>query len=111
MEGLASTKKTILCDGAMKSICEKLHFWSIADRQNTANEDSDLVKKETNEIDITADSVDSTAADMNSHPPLAYPNCDLNIWLRTCQTEIITPLEGISTGAIPTWINGNLFSY
>lgn len=109
MEGLAATTKTSLCDGAMKSICAKFHFWSIVERKKAANESDNLDKKESNGIDVISDSADSTAAEIKSNPPLAYPNCDLNIWLRTCHTEIITPLEGISTGAIPTWISGSLY--
>ncbi|XP_046654167.1 carotenoid isomerooxygenase-like [Daphnia pulicaria] len=40
-----------------------------------------------------------------TNPPtsMAYPNCDLNIWLRSCEIEVINPLEGITTGAIPLW--------
>jgi hypothetical protein len=47
---------------------------------------------------------------LKTNPPTSpkYPNCDLNIWLRTCEVEILNPLEGIATGAIPTWVNGNL---
>ena len=39
----------------------------------------------------------------------AYPNCDLDIWLRSCREEIIKPLNGKTTGTIPTWINGCLY--
>ncbi|XP_046459953.1 carotenoid isomerooxygenase-like isoform X2 [Daphnia pulex] len=46
-----------------------------------------------------------------TNPPtsMAYPNCDLNIWLRSCEIEVINPLEGITTGAIPLWVNGSLY--
>lgn len=37
-----------------------------------------------------------------------YPNCDVNVWLRSCEHEIIEPVEGIVTGEIPSWINGSL---
>lgn len=40
---------------------------------------------------------------------LLYPNCDLTIWLRTCEEEVITPLDGVTTGTIPVWINGTLY--
>lgn len=37
-----------------------------------------------------------------------YPNCDVNVWLRSCEKEIIEPMLGIVTGNIPLWINGSL---
>jgi hypothetical protein len=37
-----------------------------------------------------------------------YPNCDVNVWLRSCEQEIIEPVEGVVSGEIPTWINGAL---
>lgn len=29
-----------------------------------------------------------------------YPNCDVNIWLRSCEKEIIDPMQGKVTGKI-----------
>lgn len=37
-----------------------------------------------------------------------YPNCDTTIWLRSCEKEIIEPIEGVITGNIPKWIDGCL---
>ncbi|ALC46793.1 ninaB [Drosophila busckii] len=37
-----------------------------------------------------------------------YPNCSSDVWLRSCEQEILTPLEGHITGHIPTWLNGSL---
>lgn len=37
-----------------------------------------------------------------------YPNCDVNVWLRSCEKEIIDPVDGVVIGEIPTWINGSL---
>lgn len=37
-----------------------------------------------------------------------YPNCDVNVWLRSCEKEIIEPINGILSGSIPSWINGCL---
>lgn len=37
-----------------------------------------------------------------------YPNCDVNVWLRSCEKEIIEPVEGVVHGEIPSWINGSL---
>lgn len=37
-----------------------------------------------------------------------YPNCDVNVWLRSCEHEIIDPVEGVVSGEIPSWINGSL---
>lgn len=35
-------------------------------------------------------------------------NCDVNVWLRSCEQEIIDPIEGVESGEIPAWINGSL---
>ncbi|XP_044744862.1 carotenoid isomerooxygenase isoform X2 [Coccinella septempunctata] len=37
-----------------------------------------------------------------------YPNCDVNVWLRSCEEEIIEPLEGCVKGTIPPWLQGCL---
>lgn len=37
-----------------------------------------------------------------------YPNCDVNVWLRSCEQEILDPVEGVVSGEIPMWINGSL---
>ncbi|XP_055612712.1 carotenoid isomerooxygenase isoform X2 [Uranotaenia lowii] len=37
-----------------------------------------------------------------------YPNCDVNVWLRSCEQEIVNPIEGIVKGNIPEWLNGSL---
>ncbi|XP_045461603.1 carotenoid isomerooxygenase [Harmonia axyridis] len=37
-----------------------------------------------------------------------YPNCDVNVWLRSCEEEIIEPLEGVVKGTIPSWLQGSL---
>ena len=37
-----------------------------------------------------------------------YPNYDMEVWLRTCEQEILKPIEGIMTGEIPAWVNGAL---
>lgn len=37
-----------------------------------------------------------------------YPNCDVNVWLRSCEKEIVEPINGIIKGQIPEWINGSL---
>lgn len=37
-----------------------------------------------------------------------YPNCDVNVWLRSCEQEIVDPVEGVVSGEIPSWINGSL---
>ncbi|XP_060536500.1 carotenoid isomerooxygenase isoform X2 [Cylas formicarius] len=38
----------------------------------------------------------------------AYPNCDGSIWLRSCEQEIVEPIDGEIKGEIPTWLNGSL---
>lgn len=37
-----------------------------------------------------------------------YPNCDTSIWLRSCEKEVINPIDGVSRGVIPTWLEGSL---
>ncbi|ENN81377.1 hypothetical protein YQE_02194, partial [Dendroctonus ponderosae] len=37
-----------------------------------------------------------------------YPNCDSEIWLRSCKQEVTEPLQGETKGKIPTWLNGTL---
>lgn len=37
-----------------------------------------------------------------------YPNCDVNIWLRSCEEEIIEPVDGCISGEIPLWLKGSL---
>ncbi|XP_045768128.1 carotenoid isomerooxygenase-like [Maniola jurtina] len=37
-----------------------------------------------------------------------YPNYDMDIWFRTCEQEVIKPLEGKVTGTIPSWVQGTL---
>ncbi|XP_062557482.1 carotenoid isomerooxygenase isoform X2 [Armigeres subalbatus] len=37
-----------------------------------------------------------------------YPNCDVNVWLRSCEHEIVEPIEGVVKGVVPEWLNGSL---
>ncbi|XP_038214747.1 carotenoid isomerooxygenase-like isoform X1 [Zerene cesonia] len=37
-----------------------------------------------------------------------YPNCDSNVWLRSCGEETVEPLKGEITGRIPAWLRGTL---
>lgn len=37
-----------------------------------------------------------------------YPNCDVTVWLRSCEKEIILPIRGEKSGEIPSWLNGSL---
>ncbi|VVC89980.1 unnamed protein product [Leptidea sinapis] len=37
-----------------------------------------------------------------------YPACDSNVWLRSCQEEIVQPITGHVTGDIPRWLRGTL---
>ncbi|XP_058120242.1 carotenoid isomerooxygenase isoform X1 [Anopheles ziemanni] len=40
--------------------------------------------------------------------PEMYPNCDVNVWLRSCEQEIVDPIEGTVQGTVPEWLNGSL---
>lgn len=37
-----------------------------------------------------------------------YPDCDVSVWLRSCEEEIVTPIAGEVEGHIPKWLNGYL---
>lgn len=37
-----------------------------------------------------------------------YPNCDVSVWMRSCEKEITMPISGKVRGAIPAWLNGSL---
>ncbi|XP_012275507.1 carotenoid isomerooxygenase isoform X2 [Orussus abietinus] len=37
-----------------------------------------------------------------------WPNCDSTIWMRSCEREVIDPIKGKVTGAIPKWLRGIL---
>ncbi|CAK1549423.1 unnamed protein product [Leptosia nina] len=37
-----------------------------------------------------------------------YPNCESYVWLRSCEEEIIHPINGEITGEIPNWLRGTL---
>ncbi|XP_022912105.2 carotenoid isomerooxygenase isoform X1 [Onthophagus taurus] len=40
---------------------------------------------------------------------ILFPNCDPEIWLRSCENEILTPLPSkFSSGTIPKWLEGTL---
>lgn len=113
MEGLPSVNLS-LWDVTMKSICAKFHFWSFAEwKKNKTTRTSNLIT-ETNGV-LVEPAAAFTAplgavCTLNSNSDsLAYPNCDLAIWLRTCEKEVITPLDGVTTGNIPTWIRGSLY--
>ncbi|CAG0914101.1 unnamed protein product [Notodromas monacha] len=52
------------------------------------------------------DSEDSRGAEQEEG--IYYPNCDATIWLRTCENEVVEPIEGKVKGIIPVWLNGTL---
>ncbi|XP_059486295.1 carotenoid isomerooxygenase [Neocloeon triangulifer] len=37
-----------------------------------------------------------------------YPNCDVNVWLRSCENEEPLPVEGTLSGELPVWLKGCL---
>ncbi|KAK9729173.1 Retinal pigment epithelial membrane protein [Popillia japonica] len=39
---------------------------------------------------------------------ILFPNCDNLLWLRSCDKEVLEPLEGVITGEVPKWLNGVL---
>ncbi|XP_026315488.1 carotenoid isomerooxygenase-like isoform X2 [Hyposmocoma kahamanoa] len=44
---------------------------------------------------------------MSSYDQL-YPNCDPDVWLRSCELEVEKPIEGEITGEMPSWLRGTL---
>lgn len=40
--------------------------------------------------------------------PNCYPNFDIEVWLRSCEKEIVEPVDGEVSGSIPNWIQGSL---
>ncbi|XP_070494160.1 carotenoid isomerooxygenase-like isoform X2 [Chironomus tepperi] len=64
-------------------------------------------------IDLDDDDDERYKNCSRSHSPILlkqnyYPNCDVNVWLRSCEQEIIEPINGTLSGSIPSWINGCL---
>lgn len=112
MEGLTSVK-TSSWDVTMKAIFAKLHFWSIAEwkiKSTPSTKASIPVTKESTGVaEQTNATITGTPALKSDATSPAYPNCDLAIWLRSCEKEVITPLEGVTTGTIPIWIQGSLY--
>ncbi|XP_032514961.2 carotenoid isomerooxygenase-like [Danaus plexippus] len=37
-----------------------------------------------------------------------YPNCDNQVWLRSCEVEVNEPITGEITGEFPRWVRGSL---
>ncbi|XP_066152250.1 carotenoid isomerooxygenase isoform X1 [Euwallacea fornicatus] len=59
-------------------------------------------------LDFTKTEVQNKKNDKNTNSEPYYPNCEFQIWLRSCEKEIIKPLEGKIIGSIPSWLNGSL---
>lgn len=73
------------------------------------NDDDDEIEI----IDLDDDEDDRFGNFFKSHTKMTsqqncYPNCDVNVWLRSCEKEIVEPLNGTVSGIIPKWINGSL---
>ncbi|XP_055618254.1 carotenoid isomerooxygenase isoform X2 [Toxorhynchites rutilus septentrionalis] len=58
--------------------------------------------------DTESSAVSETEEGGEKSAPDCYPNCDVNVWLRSCEQEIIQPIEGEVSGTIPEWLNGSL---
>uniref|UniRef100_A0A182PPK6 Argininosuccinate lyase n=1 Tax=Anopheles epiroticus TaxID=199890 RepID=A0A182PPK6_9DIPT len=50
----------------------------------------------------------ASAAPKDTDKKEMYPNCDVNVWLRSCEQEIVEPIEGKVQGTVPEWLNGSL---
>lgn len=108
MEALTSVSSW---DAIMKSICAKLHFWSITDWQKNSSFKINRIatKESTISPAYSIEAKQASEGQTCGQPLLAYPNCDLAIWLRTCEKEVVEPLDGVTSGIIPPWIRGSLF--
>ncbi|KAI4490947.1 hypothetical protein M0802_010621 [Mischocyttarus mexicanus] len=40
--------------------------------------------------------------------PNYWPNCDVSMWTRSCEYEVIDPISGHIVGTIPKWLKGSL---
>lgn len=62
--------------------------------------------------DKTGDGLSSNINNVSATPENSnknyYTNCDASIWMRSCQQEVIEPLQGEITGVIPKWLRGTL---
>lgn len=98
---LADTPKRIVCT---KSVNESNQIVIATVLGDDGEED------ETIEI-IDLDEEEKLDSSVKSCERNLYPNCDVNVWLRSCEKEIIEPVEGSVSGEIPHWINGSLLRY
>ncbi|KAG5670747.1 hypothetical protein PVAND_000988 [Polypedilum vanderplanki] len=72
-----------------------------------------IINDEDDEIEIVDLDEDEDEGNFSFNPKTKlkenlYPNCDVNVWLRSCEHEIIEPIRGEVSGQIPKWINGSL---
>lgn len=59
-------------------------------------------------IDLDDDEEYQSSLKMSQPRENCYPNCDVEVWLRSCEQEIVDPVEGVLSGKIPEWISGSL---
>jgi hypothetical protein len=64
--------------------------------------------KDEDELDLQSKNINNHIESNNETKKKLYPNYDINIMLRSCEKEIIKPVQGIIKGEIPPWINGSL---
>ncbi|KAL9692872.1 hypothetical protein quinque_012157 [Culex quinquefasciatus] len=70
---------------------------------STDTESSAVSDAEGDESSITAETTHK-----KHDPSNCYPNCDVNVWLRSCEQEIVEPIAGEVRGVVPEWLNGSL---
>lgn len=87
-----------------RKICPKLRT------ETNENLDEKVFVADEDEEEIEIIDLDDDEVSQVESPPRenCYPNCDVNVWLRSCEQEIIEPVEGVVSGIIPSWINGSL---
>lgn len=73
----------------------------LADGEDEENEEIEI-------IDLDDDEEYHSSFKAQQPKENCYPNCDVNVWLRSCEQEIIEPIDGLVSGEIPAWINGSL---
>ncbi|KAJ8679360.1 hypothetical protein QAD02_015147 [Eretmocerus hayati] len=57
----------------------------------------------------TSRSSSGSSCSVNESQPIDYyPNVDSTVWMRSCEQEIIEPINGKLLGQIPDWLTGSL---
>uniref|UniRef100_A0A182Q6V3 Uncharacterized protein n=1 Tax=Anopheles farauti TaxID=69004 RepID=A0A182Q6V3_9DIPT len=89
---------------------QQIVFSQLEQEAGTETSVSEVSSVVDSEAELEADDPDASGvkAGEEKKPDDMYPNCDVNVWLRSCEQEIVEPIEGVVQGSIPEWLNGSL---